>query len=191
MAVRLGHWMLAVGMAMTPAAASAEAPNWRIDPASSRIAVSTTQMGAKVAGEFRRFEADIRFDPEDLAASRVVVTIDPASLDTGNDERDATARTAPWFDVAAHPVARFQADSFRALGGARYEAEGTLTIKGTERPAVLPFSLDLDGDRARVTGGLAVERAAFGLGTGEWLTNGIVGDSVEIRVEVSARRDPG
>ena len=56
---------------------------------------------------------------------------------------------------------------------------------------MLPFSLDLDGDRARVTGGLAVERAAFGLGTGEWLTNGIVGDSVEIRVEVSARRDPG
>ncbi len=191
MTARIPSLGLALALAMIPATAVAGAPPWRIDPAASRIAMATTQMGAKVGGEFRRFEADIRFDPDDLASSRVTVTIDTASLDTGNDERDATARTAPWFDVAAHPVARFEAASFRALGGPRFEADGTLSIKGTSLPVVLPFILELDGDRARVTGDLTVVRAAFGLGTGEWLTNGIVGDSVGIRVEVSARRDAG
>jgi len=50
-----------------------------------------------------------------------------------------------------------------------------------ESPTKLALSISGGGHRA----------AAFGLGTGEWLTNGIVGDSVGIRVEVSARRDAG
>lgn len=175
-------------LVLLPAGAAAAAPEWRLDPAASRIVVVTTQMGSAVEGQFRRFEADIRFDPDDLGGSRVTVTIDTASLDTGNDQRDAAARGPEWFDVAAHPTARFEAASFRALGDGRYEAEGTLAIKGVARPVRLPFTLAIDGDSAGMAGGLTVARAEFGLGTGEWLTNGVVGDSVDIRVQVSARR---
>lgn len=169
--------------------AAAEPAAWRIDPQASTIAVTATQMGGAFEGRFRRFEADIRFDPDDLAGSRAVVTIETGSLDTGNDQRDAAARGPEWFDVAAHPVARFEASAFRALGGGRYAAAGTLAIKGHARPVELPFDLAIAAGRARAAGTLTVRRADFALGTGEWAANGVIGAQVAIRIEVVAIRE--
>lgn len=185
---------LAAGLAagllcLRPVTAAAEPPAWRTDPAASVIAVTATQMGGRFEGVFRRFETEIRFDPADLAGSRVTVTIVTGSLDTGNDQRDVAARAPEWFDVAAHPTARFEAGTFRALGGDRYAAAGTLEIKGMARPVTLPFTLSIAGDRAHAAGSLAVERADFALGTGEWMTNGVIGPTVEIRIDVRATRE--
>lgn len=188
MTVGRSAWALAALLALWPAVASAEPPAWRLDPAASAITFSATQMGAAFDGEFRRFDADIRFDPDDLPASRVAVTIDTGSLDTGNDQRDEAARGPEWFDVAAHPTARFEAADFRALGDERFAADGNLTIKGASRRVTLPFDLARDGDRARARGRLTLQRADFALGTGEWASNGVVGDSVEIRIRIEAHR---
>ena len=177
---------LMAGLGAGPALA--ETPAWRVNPEASAITVAATQMGGRFEGRFLRFEADIRFDPERLEASRVAVTIETGSLDTGNDQRDAAARGQEWFDVAGHPLARFEASTFRRLDGGRYAAEGTLTIKGRVAAVTLPFTLSVDGDRARVLGTLTVARTDFALGTGEWATIGIVGDEVEIRVELVADR---
>lgn len=177
---------LAVGLAL--GSARAETPVWRIDPEASAITVTATQMGARFEARFMRFGAEIRFDPEMLEASRVVVAIETGSFDTGNDQRDAAAHGAEWFDVAGHPLARFEASAFRRLEPDRFAADGTLTIKDRTVAVTLPFTLTVDGDRARVLGTLTVARADFALGTGEWATNGIVGDEVEIRIELAADR---
>lgn len=182
--------MVALAAALlAPAPAAAEPPAWRLDPAASGITVVATQMGGTFEGVFRRFDAEIRFDPGDLDASRVAVTVATGSLDTGNDQRDAAARGPEWFDTAAHPVARFEATRFRPLGGDRYVADGMLAIKGSVRPVTLPFSLAVDGGRAHAAGALTVQRADFALGTGEWAANGVVGAAVEIRIDVRATRD--
>lgn len=181
---------LALGaVLLAPAPALAEPPAWRLDPAASTITVVATQMGGTFEGVFRQFEAEIRFDPADLGASRVVVTIATGSLDTGNDQRDEAARAPAWFDAAAHPAARFEATRFRSLGGDRYAADGTLAIKGLARPVTLPFTLAIAGGRAVAAGALTVERADYALGTGEWAANGVVGATVEIGIDIRAARD--
>lgn len=169
--------------------AAAEPAAWRVDPQASTIAVTATQMGGAFEGRFRRFEAEIRFDPDDPAGSRAAVTIETGSLDTGNDQRDAAARGPEWFDVAAHPQARFEAAAFRALGGGRYAAAGTLTIKGRSQPVELPFELTIADGRARAAGSVTVRRSDFALGTGEWAANGVIGAEVAIRIEVAAVRE--
>src|ERR1700731_1711423 len=67
---------------------AAEAPEWTVDLAQSRITFTGRQMDVPSKGRFKTFSAKVRFDPANLAESRVEVVIDPASADTGNPEMD-------------------------------------------------------------------------------------------------------
>src|SRR6185369_17530280 len=75
------RWMSLCVVALTVAAVADE-PRWTIDAKMSRITFTGWQMGAPSKGEFKKFSADIRFDPANLAASAVDVTIETASADT-------------------------------------------------------------------------------------------------------------
>ena len=94
-------------MAALTVAAVADEPRWTVDAKTSRISFTGRQMGAPSKGEFKRFSADIRFDPANLAASAVEVTIDTASADTGNRDLDAELKRPNWFEVDRFPQARF------------------------------------------------------------------------------------
>lgn len=164
-----------------------EPDRWIVDHEASRLGFTAFQGGA-FQGRFTDWQADIRFSPDALDASAVTVTVNVASIETGSDDRDETATEEPWFDTADHPRATFAADTFRALGDGRYEAVGDLAMKGISREVVLPFALDIDGDAARVEGGLSIDRTGWNLGTGDFSTEEIVGFEVRIEVELVAER---
>jgi polyisoprenoid-binding protein YceI len=139
--------------------------------------------------------AMVRFDPADLAASAVEVTIDTASADTGNRDIEQELKRPKWFDTARFPNARFATTAFRAIGGNRYEAAAKLTIRDVTRDVTLPFTLEIGDDRAdpnqlvaRAAGELSISRLAYGIGQDEWTDTKIVADAVTIRIEVVARR---
>ena len=176
---------LDVMLAVTPALA---APQWRVDPEASRLAFSATQMGGAFEGTFRRFDADIRFDPDDLAASRVVVTVHMGSVDTRMADRDAQIRGPGFFDVARYPTARFATTGFAAAGDGRYVARAELTIRDVTRPVELPFTLAIDGATATVTGSLSLMRLDHGVGQGEWQDTKTVGNEVVVTVALRATR---
>ena len=67
----------------------------------------------------------------------------------------------------------------------------TLTIKDQTQDVVLPFDLAIDGDTARMSGELTVDRHDFQLGTGDWAGDELVGNAVTITVDLSAVRAPG
>lgn len=188
--VALVVWLALVVLAAWAPAGAASAADWTLDREHSTLAIAATQGGEAFHGRFQRFTAEIRFDPADLASSRVVVTVDPASLDTGSRDRDDLVPTAPWFDTARFPEARFEATRFLALGGDRYEAQGTLTLKGVARPATLPFTLAIAGDTARVHGALTLDRTDFALGDGDFADPDLVGHAVTVTVELTAQRAP-
>lgn len=167
---------------------SARADTWAIAPGESWLGFEATQMGQTFEGKFNAWSAEIRFAPDALAASAVEVVIDMRSVDTGSAQRDQALPEPAWFDTAAHPEARFAADRFRHLEGNRYAAEGTLTIKGNTHPVVLPFSLKIDADLARVEGALTIDRTEFAVGTGSWSGGDIVGREVTILVDIMAQR---
>jgi polyisoprenoid-binding protein YceI len=164
----------------------------------SRIGFRAIQMGAPFEGEFTRYRASIVFDPARLEQSRIFFTVDIDSVDTRNAERDAAIQTADWFDAGKYPTATFASDAITALGERRYEAQGTLTMRGVARSVVFPFTFDMvgleeggaqqdEGRLARVEGAFPVARTEFGIGQGEWAGEGVIGDRVVIQVELTAR----
>lgn len=169
---------------------SAQAAAWTMDSPRSQLSFTGSQAGSAFEGEFKRFDADIHFDPANLATSRVAVGIEMASVDTGNQERDVVVRSADWFSVAQFPKARFETEAIQALGDDRYQAAAMLTIRNVTRPVTLPFTLTVEGGEAHATGTLPILRTDFGVGQGQWATGDMVGRDVIIRFDLRARRQP-
>ena len=95
----------------------ASAPAWAVDKSQSSIHFRSSFSGMAFEGGFGKWDAQITFDPKNLAASKVVVSVDLASVNSGDQDRDSTLPTADWFNVAKTPRAVFTSTSFKDLGG--------------------------------------------------------------------------
>lgn len=169
------------------------APQWDMVADKSKLAFNGTQMGGTFAGEFKSFTPVIVFDADDLAASKVTVDIDLASIDTGDGERDAAAKSTDWFDIKSTPTARFESTGFSKTGDNAFEAAGNLTIRGVTVPVVLPFTLDFSStdsgkQQAVMKGHITLDRSKFKLGQGEWADPGSVGNDIAVDVTLTAVR---
>lgn len=175
--------------ALTLAApAWAAPPAWTVDHAASKLAIGSAFDGQPVGGAFRKWDADIRFDPKDLAHSSANVTIDVGSVTTGDADRDTALPDTPWFWAAKYPKATFVSHSFKALGGNRYEAAGDLTIRGVTKPLTLPFTLVITGDAAKMNAAVAVNRLAFGVGQAEWKSTEVIPAAVQVTIALTAHK---
>ncbi|MGH6651618.1 MAG: YceI family protein [Sphingopyxis sp.] len=161
--------------------------NWSV-ASGGRLGFTARWNGDAVAGRFGRWDADIKFSPDDLAKSRIKVSVDLASADTGDGQRDDSLKGSDFFDSGAHPKAVYTAREIRHLGGDRYEARGTLDLRGVAKPATLRFTLAIDGDRARVSGATRIDRTAFGVGQSEWAATDAIAAGVDIAFSFNATR---
>ncbi len=168
----------------TPAPA---APVWVTDKAASRLTFKGTVSGQGFDGVFKRWDAQIAFDPNNLGASRVAVTIDLASVVTGDPTRDQMLPTADWFAVQKFPKASFVSTAIAATGPGRYQATGDLSIKGQTHRVTLPFALAVNKDVAKMDGALAIDRRQFGIGQGQFAGVDTVGADVQILVRLTAK----
>ena len=172
--------------AETPAEAAAPSA-WKVS-AGSTLGFATAWGGSAIEGRFDRWTADILFSPEALDKSKVSVSIDLASAVSGDSQRDESMQGADWFDVASHAKATFTASRFEKTGENRYVAYGTLTLRGVSKPQRLPFTLKIEGDKARVSGVTTLDRTAFGVGQGEWKSTDQIPAEVKVSVELTATR---
>lgn len=164
----------------------ADAAVWHMRPAESTITVTATQQGASFTGQFKKFDAQINFDPKDLSHSSVVATIDTGSFDSQSSDRDPEVKSSDWFDIAKFPVAKFQTKSFKDLGGGKYQATADLTIRNVTKEVVLPFTLSINGKTARMNGSLSLLRTDYGVGQGQWASTDWVGGDVKVDVALVA-----
>ncbi|WP_380876147.1 YceI family protein [Sphingomonas sp. DBB INV C78] len=164
-----------------------KAAEWRVS-SGGHLGFTASFTGSPVFGTFKRWDADIRFDPEALDKSDIRVSIDMASADTEDASRDETLKGGDFFAVTEHARATFRSTKVTARGPGRYRASGTLTLKGVSRPAVIDFTLKINGDRADVTGSGAIERNDFGVGTGEWQATDRIAGRVTIDFRFAAIR---
>lgn len=152
----------------------------------SSVSFTSKQMGVPVDGRFRKFAADIRFDPARPTAASAKIDIDLASIDAGSKDADDEVVGRQWFNVKSFPTASFVSSGVRALGGDRYEAVGKITIKGRAQDAVLPFSVKQDGGSATFDGSFVLKRLDFAIGEGPWADVGTVANEVQIRFRLVA-----
>lgn len=167
----------------------AEVASWQIVPAESNITFTATQNDAPVSGEFKKFTGEIYFDPAQLAASKVKITVDMRSVSASYAELVDTLKTADWFNVALYPQAVFVANQFTKTGDKTYQAKGTLTIRDKTQPLTVHFTEEeFTNSEAKVKGSTTIQRNAFGVGQGEWKSTEEVKDEVKVDFVVYARR---
>src|SRR5262249_5731575 len=130
--------------------------------------------------------ADIAFDPNDLAHSKAVVTIDLASEGSGFDENDQGLKGSQGLEVSKFPTARFETTGFTHGGGNSYVAQGTLNLHGMGKPVTLPFTLVINGKTAHMTGKAQVMRGDFGLAGGEFSGDTPIAHAVTVNMDLSA-----
>ncbi|MBB6123424.1 YceI family protein [Sphingobium subterraneum] len=174
-------WAPLPGEAKSPAV-------WKMNSARSKVEFRSSFGGDAFTGQFKRWNARILFDPTDLAHSSVAATIDLASAATGDSSRDTSLPEKDWFYVAKFPTAKFVSTSFRALGGNRYEAAGTLEIRGIKKPLKLPFQLDIKGNVAVMRAQVAVNRLLFGVGQGQFADPQSIPANVAVNLIVTAQK---
>jgi polyisoprenoid-binding protein YceI len=149
----------------------------------SRLTFTTSFEGEPFTGRFEKFDAAIRFDPDDLAGSRFDVRIPLASARTDNDERDEALHGDDFFDVAGFPVARYEATRFVKLKDGRYRAEGTLTLRGIKKAVPLVFSLS-SGPNPILVGEATVNRLDFKVGGGEFGDVELIPNKVKVNTRL-------
>jgi len=168
---------------------------WQIDPSHSAIGFSVRHMVvSKTRGRFTRWSGQIRFDPKNPAASSVEVTIDPASIDTADAQRDAHLRSPDFFDVEKYPAASFRSTTIEDRGGDRYRISGDLTVHGVTKPVVLEATYEgsgkdpWGGQRSGFLATTSIDRKDFGLEWNKALDTGglLVGEKVDLTLEIEA-----
>jgi len=155
-----------------------------LDPAKSTLEFQFEQAGAQSKGHFGKFAVELDYSPADKAASRMDVSIDIKSVDTGDEERDTTLRGTELFDAAKFPKAIFNAVKISSTAPGKYTAAGKLTIRGVSRDVSIPLTLTSVTEQGKsvvkLAGKTTVKRLDFGIGQGEWKSTEWVGNDVTV-----------
>jgi polyisoprenoid-binding protein YceI len=113
---------------------------WMVDTNHSSIGFTIRHLGvSKVRGRFTRFDADVVVG-ETLATTSVRATVDVASIDTANADRDAHVLSSDLIDVARRPTMVFRSTNVKRAG-MEYQVDGDLTIGDVTRRIVLAVEL--------------------------------------------------
>ncbi|MGO8979127.1 MAG: YceI family protein [Streptosporangiaceae bacterium] len=169
------------------------AGTWNIDPVHSEVGFSVRHMMvSKVRGRFTTFSGQL-VTGEDPVSSSVTAEIDLASINTGQEQRDAHIRSADFFEVEKYPTMTYRSTGVRNEGG-EFIVDGELTLKGVTRN--VPLTLELNGfgpdpyggTRAGFTATAEINRRDFGVNFNAALETGgaVVADKVTIHLEIEA-----
>ncbi|MDQ0022792.1 polyisoprenoid-binding protein YceI [Variovorax paradoxus] len=173
---------LAAAAFAAAAPAGAEPPTaTRLVADKSQIAFVSKQMGVPVEGTFKKFDAQVAFDPRKPEGGTVALQIDTASASLGVPMSDAELPKPPWFDAVHFPQAIFQSSAIKALGDGRFEMAGKLTIKNIARQVTVPVTIAPAGGYAVATGSFTIQRLDYKVGDGEWTDTSVVGNDVQVR----------
>jgi polyisoprenoid-binding protein YceI len=167
---------------------------WKIDPQHSHVEFAVKHMMiSTVKGRFSEVTGEIHLDESNLAASKVDVDVNVASIDTREPQRDAHLRSADFFDAENLPTMTFRS---RTIEGTldQFKVTGDLTIHGVTKPLTLDVTHEgrgrdpWGGERIGFAATSRIKRSDFGLTWNAALETGgfLVGDDVKISLDVEA-----
>lgn len=169
--------------------------NWTLDPTHSEVDFSVKHMMiSKVKGSFNKFDAKIVADPTDLTTADIEFTIDVASIDTRNEDRDNHLRSADFFEVESYPTLTFKATNIEKTDDDEYAVTGDVTLHGVTRQETFHITFEGQGkdpwgnEKAGFSGKGKVKRSDYNLTWNAALETGgvLVGDQITITLEIQA-----
>ncbi len=169
--------------------------NYVIDPAHTRIGfVARHAMVTKVRGAFNEFEGSAVVDGTDLTKSTGQLTIQAASIDTRNEQRDAHLRSNDFLAMEEFPQITFVATDVRRADETTLEVTGDLTIRGVTNSVTIPFEFEgaatdpFGNERVGFEGSVVINRKDYGVNWNAALETGgvLVSDKITLEFDVSA-----
>ena len=182
------------GGTVTTATTTNKTTTYRIDKAHSEAVFQVRHLLIKVRGRFSDFEGEIVYDEQNPERSSVNVTIQAASVDTNERDRDTHLRSADFFDVEKFPTLTFKSARVTRKGSDSFDVAGDLTIHGVTRPVALSATFlgkardPWGNERIAFEAETTINRKDFGLLWNAALETGgfLVGDEVKISLSVQA-----
>jgi len=186
---------------LTIAAGPAPA-TWNVDMPHTGIGFSVKHFFTPVRGEFTEYEVEFDFDRENPANSSVRVRIDVASVETGNEKRNAHLLSEDFFGAETYPYITFESREVTQISETQLLVRGPLRIKGQVHDVELPVTIlgvrDIPAEMQQMLGGitelasfetaLVIDRNDYGVGVGSWAATMVVGGEVGIDIAVEANR---
>lgn len=171
--------------------------SWTIDKNHSTATFKVRHFTANVVGQFRDFDAVLTLDRANPAKSSVEFTIQAASIDTGNENRDKHLRSADFFEVEKFPTIHFKSASVTAKSATEFAVTGDLTMRGVTRRVTLPVtSLGFLKTPRGEKGGFEIEttlnRKDYGIVWNRALDEGgfMLSDEVKVSINLEVNHQP-
>jgi polyisoprenoid-binding protein YceI len=186
-------------LAVAIAVPSLSAATWEIDKVHSSIGFTVRHMVvSKVAGRFDDFSGTINFDGKNFAAATVTVSINPASINTANTDRDNHLKTPDFFAVDSLPQMGFKSKKVVAGKDGAFQIVGDLTMHGVTKEVILDavFNGTVKGTQGETRAGFSatttINRQDWGISFSKTLDSGglAVGNDVNIILEIEALQKP-
>lgn len=185
---------LVVGLSIASAARAATEP-FVFDKSHTKVGFQVRHWLTKVEGRFSEYDGRISIDREEPSKSKVEVTIQAASIDTGNERRDADLKSARFFEVEKYPAITFTSTRVEPKGKDLYEVTGDLTMHGVTKTLKVPVRhtgfLNLGRvEKAGFEATFPINRKDFGVSWNSILEVGaMLGDEVEVTLLVEANKE--
>jgi polyisoprenoid-binding protein YceI len=167
--------------------------SWTVDPNHTQVEFSAKHMGIMtVKGHITGVQATIDFDEDDFTASSVAASIDPTTLTTNDERRDAHLKSPDFLNVEQVPSIAFTSTRIERAAHDHYKMTGDLTIRNVARPVTLDvvYSGEAKDPMGTVHAGFsantAINRKDWGLTWNVALETGglLVSEEVKLALEV-------
>jgi polyisoprenoid-binding protein YceI len=170
---------------------------WALDPSHSSVDFSVRHMMiANVKGTFHNFTADIEADPTDLTSATIEFSVETASVDTRNKDRDAHLVSADFFDAENHPAMTFHSTNIEKSDEGEYNVTGDLSLRGVTKQETFIVTFEGQGkdpwgnEKVGFSAEGTLNRSDYGLVWNAALETGgvLVGDKVKINLQIQAAK---
>jgi polyisoprenoid-binding protein YceI len=132
----------------------------------SKITFEIKNLGIKTDGIIGKMEAEVKFDPGKLDASKINAMADITTINTDNNMRDSHLKSENYFDVAKYPTITMSSVAFKKKSGNNYIGQFNITIKDKTKLVDVPFTYTDTGNMALLKGSFKINRSDFGVGGG-------------------------
>lgn len=174
-----------LALAALPALAAPPAAAPVLVPAQSEISFVSHQMGVPIDGKFRKFDAQVQFDPKAPQKGHFQIDVDVTSVSLPTSDAMEEVVKPAWFNAKNFPAAQFSSTAIRAIDKGHYEISGRLTIKGIGQDVVVPVALTQSAGVTTAAGEIVLHRLTFAIGDGEWKDTSVVADNVEVKFHLA------
>lgn len=144
------------------------------------------QEGVAVENPFTRWSGRVDYDPANVAAAKAEIDVQMDSYDIGDPMYSAELKKKSWFDAGTHPVGTFRSTAIKLVSATRFDATGTLTLKGKSQTITVPVTVGGSAAAPTFSGTFNISRKAFGIGDPVW--DSVVEDQVVIKFNLIGGR---